>query len=309
MGEHPKISFVVGAFDMERELPRTVTSLYPPYQLGMGPGDVEVLIADNGSGEPVSPEMFSHVLTPPRILRFEGYGPSPARAINEAARQALAPVLGIVVDGARIATPGIAAHALAALSLPQPVVVTTLGLHLGFETQQISIGKGYTKEVEDSLLRSISWPQDGYDLFNIATPGESGIAGAYSLLPESNLLVLKKEIWGQVGGFDERFVTAGGGFMNHALLRKIRTIPGLLEVLLLGEGTFHQVHYGATTQPGGIRRVLEGDRTLGELYEAEQAAIAGETGLSANPVQDPLLFGRLGQNATRFFFPARRTVA
>lgn len=306
MGEHPKISFVVGAFDMERELQRTVMSLNPPYQQGMGPDDVEILIADNGSPAPVAPEMFAQFPKPPRIFRYEGYGPSPAQAINETARQASAPVLGIVVDGARMASPGIAANGLMALSLSQSAIVTTLGLHLGFEAQQVSIGKGYTKEVEDSLVRSIAWPEDGYALFDIASAGESGVAGAYSQLPESNLIILRSKTWAAAGGFDERYVSAGGGFMNHALLRKLRSMPDMVEVLLLGEGTFHQIHYGATTQPGGIRRALAGELTLGDLYEAERSAIEGEVSQAQALAREAVLFGRLRPNASRFFFPARR---
>ena len=59
----PKISYIVGAFDMRRELPRTALSLCAPYQRGLDPGDIEILIADNGSTDPVDP-----------ACRHDGYG-------------------------------------------------------------------------------------------------------------------------------------------------------------------------------------------------------------------------------------------
>jgi hypothetical protein len=54
-----RISYIVGAFDMRRELPRTALSLCAPYQRDMAPGDIEILIADNGSTDPVDPAWFA----------------------------------------------------------------------------------------------------------------------------------------------------------------------------------------------------------------------------------------------------------
>ena len=55
----PRLSVVVVAFDMARELPRTVRSLLPPYQTGVAPGEVEIIVADNGSTDPVRREWFA----------------------------------------------------------------------------------------------------------------------------------------------------------------------------------------------------------------------------------------------------------
>ena len=48
-----KISVVVVAYDIDRELPRTLRSLSADYQVGIDAADFEVIIVDNGSPKPV----------------------------------------------------------------------------------------------------------------------------------------------------------------------------------------------------------------------------------------------------------------
>ena len=49
----PKLSVVVVAYDMARELPRTLTSLSPQYQQLIAADEYEVIVVDNGSPEAV----------------------------------------------------------------------------------------------------------------------------------------------------------------------------------------------------------------------------------------------------------------
>jgi len=53
-----RLSIVVIGFDMKRELPRTVVSLLPPYQQGVHHDEVEIIVVDNGSAEPVCRDWF-----------------------------------------------------------------------------------------------------------------------------------------------------------------------------------------------------------------------------------------------------------
>ena len=48
------LSVVVVAYDMARELPRTLRSLSTPYQRDLESADYEVVVVDNGSPEPLS---------------------------------------------------------------------------------------------------------------------------------------------------------------------------------------------------------------------------------------------------------------
>jgi len=49
----PELSIVVAAYDMARELPRTVRSLSRPYQRGIEDLAYEIVVVDNGSPSPV----------------------------------------------------------------------------------------------------------------------------------------------------------------------------------------------------------------------------------------------------------------
>ena len=72
--------------------------------------------------------------------------------------------------------------------------------------------------------------------------------------------------------------------------------------MVVGEGTFHQLHYGATTQAGGIRRNAGEGRSLGDVYAQEYAEVVGRTYIPSNPV--PHFYGRLTHPAARaLFFP------
>jgi hypothetical protein len=50
-----------------------------------------------------------------------------------------------------------------------------------------------------------------------------------------------------VGGYDERFVSPGGGLANREIFERYVSRPNAVNVCILAEGTFHQVHGGAAT--------------------------------------------------------------
>ena len=59
----------------------------------------------------------------------------------------------------------------------------------------------------------------------------------------------------QVGGFDESFSMPGGGYANLELYERLGSSPDVTVVTILGEGSFHQVHGGTTTnQPDAAER-------------------------------------------------------
>jgi hypothetical protein len=111
----------------------------------------------------------------------------------------------------------------------------------------MSIQAGYNRQFEDKLLAGIDWPQDGYRLFEIGTPDESSLDGWFFPTQESNALFMKREVWMEHGGADERFDAPGGGLLNLDLFRRAMQLPGARLVRLLGEATFHQFHGGTAT--------------------------------------------------------------
>ena len=242
----PKLSLVVIVYDMGREAPRTLCSLALPYQTGIAADDYEVIVMDNGSPTPLGESLVRGFGPQFRYHYVQDAAKSPAQAINQGVAMARGKVVGIFIDGARIASPGLLAKALQAFRLYDDPVVATLGWHLGPELQQKSVLKGYDKATEDRLLDGIGWPRDGYRLFEISVLAASSFKGYAAAPSESNALFLRKRTFRQMGGFDPAFGLPGGGLLNLDFFIRCLERDSPL-VMLFGEGTFHQIHGGAST--------------------------------------------------------------
>ena len=245
-----KLSLVIVAYNMARELPRTLLSAVAPYQLGNNLPELEILIVDNGSVPPYSIDNIPAGIpgqTALRILNFPPGNPSPVAAINEAARRASGDWIGIMIDGARILSPGILhGVAEAARKFPNPFV-HTLSAHLGPEIQQVSTLNGYNQDTEDRLLAELAWEEDGYRLFTASVPAPSSRFGWNGPMAESNAFFLPTAEYHRLGGMDAAFTGAGGGLANLDFFRRAMDDAALQPILLNGEATFHQVHGGITT--------------------------------------------------------------
>jgi glycosyltransferase involved in cell wall biosynthesis len=298
-----ELSVIISAHDLRRELPRTVQSLSPPYQTGVDAARVEVIVVDNGSSEPVEPSWFAGVAARVRIIRFPPGNPSPCHALNEGVAAAAGHVIAVLIDGARMASPGLFERAFAALRTADDVFVATMGFHLGYETQQISLANGYGPEVEDGLLAQIAWPQDGYRLFEICARGESYRDGVLSDFPETVAFMMHRASFQRLGGFNEAFRYRGGGLANFEFFERVLGDSAITPVVLIGEGTFHQVHYGNSTRSGGVRRSeVPGGPTIWDEMALEFESVVGRAPLSVT-LQRPLLFGRCETTfAERCFF-------
>jgi hypothetical protein len=155
--------------------------------------------------------------------------------------------VGLIVDGARMASPGLLAHARMAAHLSDRPVIATTGYHLGTARHMEAADSGHDQATEDALLGDLSWEEDGYRLFASSTLAGSSGRGWFGPMGESSALFMPPALWEEVGGLDEAFELPGGGLVNHDLYRRACDLPGSDLVLLLGEGTFHQYHGGAAT--------------------------------------------------------------
>ncbi|KDA00632.1 cephalosporin hydroxylase [Hyphomonas polymorpha PS728] len=263
-----RLSIVIVCYNMAREIPRTLESLSPRLQKDVGADDYEIIVVDNGSSEPANPEVCLSFGANVRLLSTPVPNASPARAISWGVAHAKYPNLGILIDGARMASPGLLARAREVLAISGTSVVGTIGFHLGPKVQMESVAEGYNQEAEDRLLASVDWQSDAYRLFEISSFAGSSLNGWFSLPAETNAVFLSKDFFDMLGGYDERFVSPGGGLINHDFWNRVCACPDSRVVMLLGEGTFHQVHGGVATNA---------KVSPWESFTAEYAQIRGES--------------------------------
>jgi glycosyltransferase involved in cell wall biosynthesis len=265
----PALSVVVVGYDMARELPRTLRSLAPGYQREIDADDYEVIVVDNGSPEPIAPDVVDGFGGHVRTICIDPAPPSPAMAANRGLAEATGHFVGLVLDGARMASPRLLARAGLAARLTDRPVIATLGWHLGPASHMDAATTGWDQAAEDALLAEIGWEDDGYRLFEASVLAGSSQRGWFGPMGESHALFLPRSLWNELGGLDERFALPGGGLVNHDLYRRACSLSDTQLVVLLGEGTFHQFHGGAATSRrfGRDEMFADYEKIRGQCYE------------------------------------------
>jgi cephalosporin hydroxylase len=202
-----------------------------------------------------------------------------------------------MIDGAHVLTPGVLRFGLQGLATYAPAIVATQQWYVGPGQQGDAIDNGYDQAYEDRLFRRIQWPNNGYRLFEIAHfVGERDwLDGVW----ESNCMFVSRAQLEQVGGFDERFTVPGGGYANLELYERLGSSPDVTVCSILGEGSFHQVHGGTTTNEAEA----EERRTRVFGYAGEYAQLRGRPFRGAGK---PIHFvGRITTGAARRTKPRR----
>jgi hypothetical protein len=288
------VSFVLIVYDMPAQAQNTVRSLLPDYQLDARPQDYEVLIIENESTNTMSREFLDGL--PPNFtyhLRKETQ-PTPIHAINYGIAQARGENICVMIDGARLLTPGVLKNILRGHRISSRSVVTVPGYHLGIELQQKAVGSGYGIEQEQALMHSISWPEDGYRLFDISCFSGSCAHGFYLPHSESNCISMPREIWRALDGYDTRFDMRGGGVVNLDLYKRACEYPGITHIFLHGEGTFHQFHGGVTT---GGESAEDRQKFINAITEQYQK-IRGQK--FESPLTTAVYLGELSEQVQKF---------
>lgn len=293
-----KLSIVVIAYNMARELPRTIRSLSPSCQRGIAEEDYEIIVVDNGSTAPFDEPELARLASNLRVLRVGRPTVSPVPAIELGLGAARGDLVGVFIDGARMASPGLLSMALAASKLHARPVIGTIAFHLGPKVQSESILEGYDQKAEDDLLSASAWEQDGYRLFGISALAASSAGGWFALPSESNAVFMRAEHWKALGGYDPAFRAPGGGLANLDLWARACADPSGEVIMLLGEATFHQVHGGVATNSRQSRW---------KEFHDEYVGIRGRA--YAPPSRQALYFGKPPLSLTANAAPANPPAA
>lgn len=292
----PKISVVVIFHNMQREARRTLHSLSTAYQQGIDIGDYEVIALDSNSTSPLDGSWVESIQGNFRYEYVSCDNPSPCRALNHGASIARGEIIVNVIDGARILSPGVLANMLrAARSFDSPFTYT-VGMHLGHKRQNESVSDGYDQAVEDELLATVPWQTDGYSLFTVSCLAGSSKEGFLNPIYESNCFAVSRRLLNDMGGFDEGFVTPGGGLVNLDVFRRLMQDERVTPVMLIGEATFHQFH-------GGVATNVPTAENPWDLFDAEYERLRGSRFSFIGYPRWPHFLGELHPDSRQFFLP------
>ncbi|MFO1347097.1 MAG: glycosyltransferase family A protein [Pseudomonadales bacterium] len=289
----PRLSIVVMVYKMPEQAKKTLYSLSAAYQRGVTENDYEVIVMENPSSRILGKEAAEkwggnfHYQAYPETL------PTPVNAMNFGAAHARGRMIAVMIDGARMVSPGIVNYILAAERLHRDVVVAVPGYHLGNKVQQEAMLEGYDEAYEQTLLDKVQWPQDGYRLFEICCLSGTSAGGYLKPLGESNVLAMPRHIWEKLGGYDVGFTETGGGQCNLDLHKRAAELPETVLVTLIGEGSFHQFHGGITTGTQGEVRL----KAMQDHFN-QYAALRGQA--YTPPLKRSIVLGALPDCALRF---------
>ncbi len=242
------LSVIVVFYNMRREAARTLHSLSRAYQRGVDDLDYEVIVVENGSApDQRLGEDFVRGFGPE--FRYVDLGDeatsSPANALNRGVAVATGDAFAFMIDGAHVLTPGVLRFGMVGLASYAPAIIATQQWYVGPGQQGDALLSGYDQAFEDRLFDEIEWPTDGYGLFDIGH--FIGDRDWFDGVWESNCMFVPRRLLDQLGGFDESFSMPGGGYANLEFYERLGSSPDVTVATIIGEGSFHQVHGGTTT--------------------------------------------------------------
>lgn len=244
----PKLSIIVAVYHMSRQAMNTLYSLSACHQRNVSEVDYEILVMENLSADNLDPVAVQALGSNIRHFRREEISPSPVNAINEGFREARAPFIGLIIDGARMVTPRVVEYALAASRMSPNALVTVPAFNLGPYLHHKNVDHDYGESQEQQILEQSRWKNNGYRLFDISNLGEANPRGVFQPFMENNCYFTSRDNFAAIGYANTCFQYPGGGALNLHMFRSIGMLPQCeLYCVMAGEGSFHQFHGGVTT--------------------------------------------------------------
>ncbi|PWJ22068.1 hypothetical protein [Jannaschia seohaensis] len=243
----PFLSILIVAYDIRREILRTLASAPPPLQRQVDPSECEIVALANGSPEPLArpdaPETVRLVRTAP-----EDAAPSPVFAINSTVRGICrGETLLICIDGARMFSALLVRRTIDMLARWPEATSYVQSRHTGSEPNGKAVTTGYAQAAEDALMATVTRQEDLDALWEISVLAGCHRPNRPILQNESNALGMSRATWTALGDYNEGFTRPGGGLCNLELFSRMLSRTDGPAILLDGEATFHQFHGGAAT--------------------------------------------------------------
>jgi glycosyltransferase involved in cell wall biosynthesis len=243
----PSLSVIVIGYRMAGQLANTLKTLLPGYQRGIAATDYEVVLVENASDDCLPDSVIGSLPGNFKYFLREEAGNTPVPAINFAFQQCRGDYIGLIMDGARMLSPGVLETAAMARALSADALTAVPGYHLGEQEQHFNEDPATALEDERKLLAGIDWESDGYELFRVATFSGANRSGYLHPIMECNCLFASRDNYAAIGFADPQFTLHGGGSINLHMYRSLGLLPGTQLFVTPGEGSFHQYHGGVTT--------------------------------------------------------------
>jgi len=293
----PKLSIILIVYKMQRQAMNTLHSLSTHYQKNILEDDYEIIVVENKSGQMLNEAEVKQVAPNSHYFLREETGVSPVHAINFGFQQCRGTMIGLMIDGARMLTPRVLEYVLLAQRIDENALIAVPGYNLGPVEHQLAAEHGYTESIEKEKLQRIQWKQNGYRLFDIASIGGANPTGVINPLLESNCVFASRTCFELIGYADTEFTYPGGGSLNLHIFRSLGMLKETTHYFILpGEGSFHQLHGGVTTQDTTQQTKEDREQMLKQF--AKQ--INKRWGVFSVLKREPILLGAVTGHAQRF---------
>ena len=259
------LSVVLIGYKMSRQLLNTAYTLSTHYQRNVNASEYELIVVENESSDNVDEEALLALGDNIRFLRRQESSHTPVYAVNEAFSLCRGELWGLMIDGARMVSPGVLRKAIDCWSENRRALVAVPGYHLGKQEQYELEDPLAALQAERELLDACDWRKDGYQLFSISTFSGANRRGYLQPIMECNCVFSSAGNFERIGYADERFQLRGGGSINLHMYRSLGLLADSELYVLPGEGSFHQFHGGVTTF-GYEDRVAEIERHRVQLH-------------------------------------------
>ena len=235
-----KISVLIFCCDIREQVINTLESLKHEYQ-NFDPNLYEVLILENPSENNLSQKEILN-LPDNFFYNLNTYKKSSTESLNKLSEQAKGDYLLIIPDGAEILSKRVLNYCYQATKISSKCIVAFHSYNLGFSRHFMSKREeDHSKKIEKEFLNE-TLPNNPDNLLNNASWSSSSSSGSFYQMAESNCLLLTKQLWNKIDGFDQRLDSIEEGFANLDLYNRVLENKDHNLFFVLGEGTFNQLN-------------------------------------------------------------------